>query len=83
VMRQFSRRFSDVGAKSYIYPMKSNKTMASSTDAAYRKAVLGLDGARCMSCVFAIEHLGRKLEGAIGIVRKIGYDARVEQRDVG
>jgi len=57
--------------------------MASSTDAAYRKAVLGLDGARCMSCVFAIEHLGRKLEGAIGIVRKIGYDARVEQRDVG
>jgi copper chaperone CopZ len=37
--------------------------MSDDTGKAGQKAVFDLNGATCMSCMYTIEHLGRKLDG--------------------
>ena len=32
-----------------------------------RKGILALDGASCGSCVYTIEHLGRKIDGVVDV----------------
>ena len=44
-----------------------------------KSAVLDLNGATCASCVYAIEHLGRKVQGVTGIaVNAASKEIRVE-----
>lgn len=43
-----------------------------------KRATLDLEGAHCASCVYTIEHLGRKVQG----VKDIRVDANVHEIDV-
>jgi copper chaperone CopZ len=43
--------------------------------ARYKSAILDLNGANCASCVYAIEHLGRKVDG----VNDIEVDAATKE----
>jgi copper chaperone CopZ len=47
----------------------SNKTVGE------KSAILDLNGATCASCVYAIEHLGRKVDG----VNEIAVDAALKE----
>jgi copper chaperone CopZ len=47
-----------------------------------KKAVLDLEGTNCTSCVYTIEHLGRKVQGVTDIkVNTPNHEIMVEYED--